>query len=101
MRYLLIFFLLFFGGCCPYEMGLSEEKVRVIASLDVCYELTLRNSEVINNIRVETDYRLKQISGRWKEIYANQQRLVREAPFYCDLWLSNQDFISETKMLLK
>ena len=38
MRYLLIFGLMIFGGCCPYEMGLSEEKVRVIASLDVCYE---------------------------------------------------------------
>ena len=31
MRYLLIFGLMIFVFFCPYEMGLSEEKVRVIA----------------------------------------------------------------------
>ena len=100
MKCLMLLFLLLLGGC-SVDKPLTEETVRVIASLDICYEVSLRNSEVISDIRIETDYDSIVIPDEWKPIYANQRFLVRGAPFYCDLWLSNQDFISETKMLLK
>lgn len=92
--------LLLLAGCSSVNF-LSEEKVRVIASLNTCYELTLRHSDVINSIRKETGYDEVGISEEWKTVYANQRHLVHKSPFYCDLWLNNPDFIDEVTVLLK
>lgn len=100
MKRLMLLFLLLLGGC-SVDKPLTEETVRVIASLDICYEVSLRNSEAISDIRIETDYNSIVIPDEWKPIYTNQRYLVREAPFYCDLWLNNPDFIGKVKLLLK
>ena len=100
MKRLMLLFLLLLGGC-SVDKPLTEETVRVIASLDICYEVSLRNSEVISDIRIETDYNSIVIPDEWKPIYANQRFLVRETPFYCDLWLKNLDFMGKVKLLLK
>lgn len=100
MKWLMIFALFAFGGCSVGN-PMTEEKVRVIASFDTCYELSLRHSEAISNIRVETDYASKQIPQEWNQIYANQRHMVHKSPFYCDLWLNNPDFVDEVKVLLK
>lgn len=100
MKRLMIFVLFALGGCSA-DKPMTEEKVRVIASLDTCYELSLRHSEAIDDIRVETDYSSKPITDEWKLIYVNQRYLVRKSPFYCDLWFNNPDFIDDVKVLLK
>jgi len=100
MKRLMIFVLFALGGCSVGNL-MTEEKVRVIASLDACYELSLRHSEVIDDIRVETDYASKKIPQKWKPIYANQRFMVHKSPYYCELWFNNPDFIDEVKVLLK
>ena len=98
-RFLLIASLLVAG--CTNQFILSEEKVRVISSLDTCYKISLRNSDTINSIQMETDYSSILIADEWIPIYANQQALVLKSPFYCDLWMNNPDFIDKVKVLLK
>ena len=100
MKRLMVFVLFALGGC-SVDNPMTEEKVRVIASLDTCYELSLRHSEAIRNIRIETDYASKEIPQEWKPIYFNQRHMVHKSLFYCDLWLNNPDFIDEVKLMLK
>lgn len=86
---------------CSTPTILTEEKVRVISSLNSCHELSLRHSDKIASIQAETGYSEIVISDEWKTIYANQQALVRKSPFYCDLWFNNPDFIDEITLMLK
>lgn len=100
MKRFLICVCLFASGCSS-PIILTEEKVRVISSLDTCYEISLRNSGKITAIQAETGYSEIVISNEWKAIYANQRALIRKSPFYCDLWFNNPDFIDEVTLMLK
>ena len=100
MKRFFLFAYLFASGCSS-PVILTEEKVRVISSLDACYEISLRNSDKITSIQTETGYKEIVIPDEWKAIYANQRALVRKSPFYCDLWFNNSDFIDEITLILK
>ena len=89
------------AASCANMEEMTEAKVRVISTLNSCYELSLRNAPAISEIQEETGYRNIAIPEEWKPIYAEQVKMVRGVPWKCDLWFSNPDYVDEVKLLLK
>lgn len=79
----------------------SEDVVRAIASLNACYEISLRYSDEIAKIKHDTDYEQIGIPADLIPAYREQQRIVRTVPWNCDLWFNNPDYVDHITVLLK
>lgn len=79
----------------------SEDVVRAIASLNTCYEVSLRYSDEIAKIKHDTDYEQIGIPTDFIPVYREQQRIVRTIPWNCDIWFNNPDYVDHITVLLK
>lgn len=79
----------------------TEEEVRVIASMNTCYELSVEYRPTVDKIRYITDYEQIGIPVPLIPAYNEQQGIVRSVPLNCEMWLSNPDYIEHITVLFR